>query len=377
MSTYALEAERSATEPTDKITVCHVLNSLENGGAQNLLLNLIESTAGSIDYCIAYHNESDNSIEDEFTTAGAHTVQLEHSFLFDPRATAHLNAVVERHDIDVLHGHLPYQQLLARWSGRHTGVPVVGTHHNLGYAPHPAILSMEKLTRRLEDRTVGVTESVRQSHESTVFDGARQWDVVYNGIDVEAFRHRVESYDSGQQSGTTFLNVGRYLPSKAQRRLIDAMEPVVDRHPDAELYVVGWGQLETELRDAVRRKGLEDNVEITGYTDEPEKYYAKADVYATSAPAEGHPMTIIEAMASGVPILSQNYNGAEEVILDGETGVLTPVDDQEAFVEAMLELYDESRREALGAGAYERAVNMFDVEQTASNYAAIYTDLHA
>ncbi|WP_135854091.1 glycosyltransferase [Halorussus salinus] len=371
------------------IRVCHVLNALGDGGVQNLLLNMVERSESNVEHSISYLNELETSLEPAFRAKGVEVTDASPGGQFDPRAVGALARHVRKRDVDVLHAHLPWQQVVARLAGLVTDTAVVSTHHNLGDNSHPAVLAAERATRLLDAATAAVSETVAERHAGRWVGADDRWRVVHNGIDVPGFREEVRSRDgieAGQKRATpdggaesdssapTFLHVGRYIPGKSQRDLLHAMASVVEEAPGAHLYLVGWGDLEADLRAAADRLGIADNVSVTGYQSDVEDYYAAADAFVSSSLSEGFPITYIEAMAAELPVVSTAFGGAADIVADGETGFVVPTRDRAALADAMARLTDPEERAELGRAGYERAEELFDVARTEAEYREIYRE---
>ncbi|UPV76659.1 glycosyltransferase (plasmid) [Halorussus limi] len=417
--------------------MCHVLNALGDGGVQNLLLNMVERSESNVEHSISYLNELETSLEPAFRARGVRTTDASPGGQFDPRAIPALARHARENDVDVLHAHLPWQQVVARLASLATDAVVVSTHHNLGDNTHPAVATAERATRPLDAATVAVSEAVRDRHAGRWLPGEDGWRVVHNGIDVPGFREEVRSRrvdgevrdsasaaprdtdetvadggaderdsggdadertsdaderslsgneqnptgdernpadDAADEGGTTFLHVGRYIPGKSQIDLLHAMARVVEDHPDSHLYLVGWGDLEASLRDAADRLGVGANVSVTGYQSDVEAYYAMADAFVSSSLSEGFPITYIEAMAAELPVVSTAFGGAADIVADSETGFVVPTRDREGLAEAMLALESPETRREMGRAGYERAADLFDVGRTAAEYRRIYRE---
>ncbi|WP_128478752.1 glycosyltransferase [Halorussus pelagicus] len=358
-----------------ELRVCHVVPALGDGGVQNLLLNMVEHAESNVKHAVSYVKELETSLEPAFEAKGVPTAKVGRARTFDPRAAATLARYVRANDVDVLHAHLPWQQVVARLAGLATDAAVVSTHHNLGDNSHPAVLAAERATRLLDAATVAVSEAVAERYAGRWPPGGDRWRVVHNGIDVREFREAVRSRDPDEKtSKTTYLHVGRYIPGKAQRDLLGAMASVVERHPDSHLYLVGWGDLEETLRETADRLGIAANVSVTGYQSDVEDYYARADAFVSSSLSEGFPITYIESMAAELPIVSTAFGGAADIVADGETGFVVPTRDRAALAEAMTTLQDAETRHQMGRAGYERAEELFDVARTEAAYGEIYRE---
>ncbi len=367
--------------------VCYLINQLAPGGAPTLLLDIVTHTDAdaAIDYTICFI-EGDDTLAADFETAGARVVDFGAEFKFDPRALWRLARFFRREEFDVLHAHLPYSQTLGRMFGRLGGIEVlVSTQHSVPENYHPITGALERATRPLDTKTVAISEGVERAFTESFHQyepGQRgQWCTIYNGVDVTGFNAQVKAANAGLESRyglgdePVFLNVGRYVPAKAQHDLIAAMDRVVRDCSDAQLFIVGWGALEDELTAAIDDYGLSANVTLTGRVPPADihAYYALADVFVSSSVIEGLPIATLEAMASELPIVATDIPGMRGVIEDGITGLLVPSNDPERLAAAMIRAT--TTEIPLGANGYERAAATFDIRKTASSHVQLYREL--
>lgn len=150
---------------------------------------------------------------------------------------------------------------------------------------------------------------------------------------------------------------GRLSPEKGFRRLVRAFEPVARTHPDWRLHIYGHGDEQAALERLVTEKGLTGHVELKGYTRDFRSVLRHASIYAMSSHEEGFPMTLIEALSTGVPPVSFDCpRGPGEIIDDGKNGRLVPDGDVPGLTSALLDLVeDRELRRRLGARALEDA----------------------
>lgn len=372
------------------MNVCFLINQLAPGGAPTLLLDIVRHTddAAGIEYTVCFV-EGDDTLAPDFEAAGARVVDFGAAFKFDPRAIARLARFFRREEFDVLHAHLPYSQTLGRVSGRLGGVDrIVTTQHSLPEHYHPITRTLERLTRPLDAKTIAISEGVERAFTGTAHqyepghDG--QWCTIYNGIDVAGFNERATNADiaalkarHGVGDGPVFVNVGRYVPAKAQHDLIVAMGRVVEEYPDARLFVVGWGPLEDTLRKTAAERGLAANVTLTGRVppDDIHEYYVLADTFVTSSTLEGLGIAGLEAMAAELPVVATDVPGLREIVVDGTTGLLVPPSAPDRLAAGMVRAA--TTDEPYGANGYERAAAMFDIRTTAAASVALYREICA
>ncbi len=144
----------------------------------------------------------------------------------------------------------------------------------------------------------------------------------------------------------TFVNVGRFSFQKGQDILLDAFAELVKRRPQARLKIVGHGSGEKDLRNQVRRLGLEAQVSIEQYPVNPQPALAASDVYVSSSRWEGWSLAICEALRFGLPVISTDCEfGPSDILIDERLGRLVAANGGAPLVDAMMYYCDNLDRE--------------------------------
>ncbi|WP_277542847.1 glycosyltransferase [Haloarcula laminariae] len=363
----------------NRLNVFQLITALQYGGAENMVADLVE-TVDDAAFTVGYMEAKDDLVE-RLVDAGATVESFDEGFRFDPRAFARLRRFLRAESFDVVHAHLPYAQTVGRLAAVGSGVDgVVSTQHNVADTWHPVTRATERATRPLDSVTVAVSNGVERSFTGSSHAPNRlgdDWCTIYNGIDVDGFGQRVDDVDAAavreefdlDPETLTLLNVGRYVPVKRQR---EAIRAVAQAPFDAQLLVVGDGPLKADLRAAAAELGVSDRVHVTGRVADIEPFYAVGDVFLAPSRAEGHPITLLEAMAAGLPVVATDIPGISEVVVDGGTGRLYEPGDIEALLAALARLRDPSLRREYGTAGRERARETFSVERMAASYGELY-----
>jgi glycosyltransferase involved in cell wall biosynthesis len=174
---------------------------------------------------------------------------------------------------------------------------------------------------------------------------------------------------------TVLTHVGRFAPPKNHALLIEAFAQV---RSDAPLYLllVGGGELENAVREQVAALGLQERVRFLGVRADVADILRASDVFVLSSRWEGNPMSVMEAMAAGLPVVSTAVGGVPELVREGVTGLLVPSEDAGALARALQALVDDpARRQAMGAAARQHAVAHFDIRHTVRMYEELYESL--
>ena len=174
------------------------------------------------------------------------------------------------------------------------------------------------------------------------------------------------------------LFVGRFVPAKNLTLLIEAFDEVVDNHPDAELVLVGDGPRRNQIERAVNRRDLHSHVDFRGYVanENLPQLYRSASGFVLSSKTERYPITLLEAMSCGVPVVGPEIGAIPEIIDDGENGLLYPPDSTERLESAISKiLSDEELRHFYSQNARNKATEKFDWKRQRDQLIRVYKSL--
>jgi glycosyltransferase involved in cell wall biosynthesis len=167
--------------------------------------------------------------------------------------------------------------------------------------------------------------------------------------------------------------VARLVWFKGLDTLIAAMALLPPEAVGVRLLIVGAGPLRDELAAQAATAGLADRVTFAGERGDVPDILAAADVFVLSSVSEGMPISILEAMASGLPTVATDVGGVRELVADGETGFVVPARDARAFAQPLARLCgDEGLRRRLGEAAQSRATAQFGGAAMAERTEAVY-----
>ncbi len=227
-------------------------------------------------------------------------------------------------------------------------------------------------SRRASEEMVGIGLDASRVH------------LIPNGLDTEAFAPpSVESRAQARlklqlDDSPLVLTVCQMRPEKCLPLLLDAWVRVRRRIPEARLAIVGDGNEMSKLREQAERLNLDSSLLLPGRSSDPRPWYQAADLYVLSSVNEGLSNSLMEALSSGLPVVSTRVSGSEDIVEAADTGLLVPVNDEAAMGEAIFELLDDPERaKACGIRASEYATSHFRLESVAEKVAKLYSDLQA
>jgi glycosyltransferase involved in cell wall biosynthesis len=175
-----------------------------------------------------------------------------------------------------------------------------------------------------------------------------------------------------------FVCVARFAAQKNHALLISAFSKGPAANPKAHLVLAGQGVLRAALEMRVNDLGLTNRVYFLGLRCDIPDVLGAADIFALSSNYEGNPLSVIEAMAAGLPVVSTAVGGVPELVQNGKEGFIVPPGRVDEFSEAMMTLLNDSGlRRAMGAAAAARARENFDVSAMVRAYEELYDQMPA
>jgi glycosyltransferase involved in cell wall biosynthesis len=286
------------------------------------------------------------------------------------RAFRALLALFRAERPDLVHAHMPISGFLARLAARIAGVPRVAytCHGFLFNQPGPLVRRaasyvMEWLGGRCTDIYLTVsTEEAADARRLGLHGGAQ---AIGNGRDPARFRpdpdqrRRVRAELATAEERIVVIAVSRLVRHKGYPELLAAMREV-----DADLWVVGErlpSDHGEDLEPYFAESGLGQNLRRLGYRDDVPALLAAADIFALPSHFEGLPMSVIEAMLTGLPVVATDIRGPREQVADGETGLLVPPREIGPLTRALRRLADDATlRHRMGEAGRVRALSLYD-----------------
>ena len=352
--------------------------SLSPGGTERLVIEICRRLQPSVDSTVCCLDGA-GEWASELKKAGVPVFALEREPGFHPSLAVRVARLIRRHQIDVLHCHhySPFVYgVLAR--ALQPRVRLVFTEHGrLSNGPPSAKRRwVNPLLARLPGQVFAVSADLKRHMVAEGFPPDRV-QVLYNGIEVGELPRPEERLRARDVLGIphdayVIGTVGRLDPVKNLPALIDAHAAVRRHAPDARLIIVGSGPTQPELERRAAEQGIAGSVYFTGYRSDVRAVMAAFDTYVNCSTYEGVSLTILEAMATGLPVVATRVGGNPEVVVDGETGTLVPIDSPALTDELISLAGNPVRRRAMGDAGRRRVVRDFAIERMVEQYARVY-----
>jgi len=340
-----------------------VVTLAEVGGAQTYVMRLVPALTDRFDVVVAAWGPG--PLRGAVEAAGAHYVPLEHvrrpvSPVQDLLGVLELVRLCRSFRPDIVHTNSSKAGVLGRLAAALTGVPVrVFTVHGWAFAQHHGLASrlylwLDRLVRPLTTAFVCVSEQTRAEGIAAATCTADRTVVIPSAADVDGTPRAALAGDPPR-----VVSVGRFKEPKDFVTLVHALARC---GAPFEAVVAGDGPDRPAIEAAIRESGIDERIALLGERDDIPELLAAADVFVLSSRSEGMPMSVLEAMAAGLPVVASAVGGVPELVENGVTGHLVPAGDVAALASALNDvLGDAARRRSLGDAGRQRAAEHFDL----------------
>ena len=357
-----------------KIKVFHILHDLTTGGAEKLVVDMcLFSNKDEIEASIISLFPANGSIFETLASEnGINVIYLNKKLGFDLSIIFDLYRLVKLHKPDVVHTHsyvFPYVLPALIMNGVKARVHTV---HNIASKEFSyAIRKIMKIAYKFFNVTpVAISDYIKKSIAIEYGIKSDKIPCVYNGIDTNNF-----SKNPKQSSDIVkFIHIGRFSGQKNHHLLVDAFFEASKQNSNISLTLVGDGELKQEILKKINDLGLNRKILLRGIRKDIDSELNSADVFILSSDWEGLPLSILEAMACGLPIISTRAGGAADIVKP-DNGILVDIGDKEGIENAILMLARNKKlRESMGKKSLVFSKD-YDIRNTCINYISLYQKL--
>lgn len=329
-----------------KTRILFVVNGLAIGGGELKLVELIHELISQYDnrfHPVVCSVGQGGPLEKTFNEMDVRTIVLQKSGKYDISQIWKLIRLMKEEKIQIVHTTLFYADVLGTMAAAFSGIkPVVsweavtqpyGLKHLLAY----------RLASKYFALSVAVSHAIQQKIVEQRKVPEHKTMTIQYGVDLNKYRPGVNSLLRRElklgKRCRIFGTTARLTEQKGHRYLISAIPSIVRMFPDVHFVFIGDGPLRGELEGLVRQQKMESCVTFLGYRTDVPVLLNSMDVFVLPSLYEGLPNVVLEAMASGKPVVATAVDGTPEAVIDGETGFLVPPKDPQALsraVQAML-----------------------------------------
>jgi glycosyltransferase involved in cell wall biosynthesis len=355
---------------SDPVRIAHVALQLETGGMERLLTEFARHADRRRFEPRFVSLGSRGPAADDIESAGCPVTALNGGPGIRPTLMFRLARLFRDQGIDIVHAHNTKPLLYAGPAARlaHVG-GVVYTRHGQRQGATRRQDLLFRLAARCADRVVCVSEdATRLCRRDGVDAGAVR--SIWNGIDRDRFGF------SGPVADAPAVFVGRLSPEKDVETLLRAAAIAVERRPSFRLRIAGAGPCAGGLSALADTLGLRGHVEFLGEVRDVPALLRGASLFVLSSVTEGLPLTVLEAMACGLPVVSTRVGGTPEAVVQGVSGLLVNPRDPGQLAHAMLQIHsDADLARRMGLAGRARVEEHFDVRTMVSRYESLYLDV--
>jgi glycosyltransferase involved in cell wall biosynthesis len=360
-----------------KTHICYLITRAEMGGSQTHVRDLLVGFRERFRLTLATGEEG-------YLTEEARRIGIQVRVLpslvqplrpaQDAEALAQVIGMLRDIKPDLIHCHTSKAGVLGRLAARITGVPAVFTAHTWSFAEGASKLwkivgtPSERLAASWTSKIITVSESNRSLALAKGIGDAKKIVTIYNGIADTPLRAQPD-----RLSTPRIVMVARFASQKNQAQLLEAVSSL---ETPFQLTFVGDGPTRPEVEAMARRLKARGNVEFLGVRKDTDRILADSSIFVLATNWEGFPITILEAMRTGLPVVATDVDGVREAVVDGETGFLVPKANTAALRERLQSLLGDAharvRMGSNGRRRYEAEYTVFTMlQRTESVYAAV------
>ena len=348
--------------------ILHVISSLGIGGAERLISDMLPQmkTAG-VDVSLLVYRRLYNAFEKNLEDVGVNIISLEAKNNLSPKIIFSLANVMK--GFDIIHVHLfpaLYQVAVAN----------VFCRKKLLFTEHSTTnrRRQSRFFRKIEGvvygqyiRLISVSVETQDSLKVWLNEESRRFSVISNGIDLNVYRLAKSKNDYPY----TLLMISRFGQEKDHKTLINALQWLCE---DVHVTFVGDGDTKTSCEELACKLGVAERCHFMGVQSNIPYWVSKADIGVLSTHWEGLPLTIIEMMAGGLPVIASDVDGVRQVV-DG-AGLMFPEGNDRALADMINQLITNPYyRKQIAERCFERA-SLYDIRQTVQSYIEIYQSVY-
>lgn len=354
----------------NRLNISMLLPSLDTGGAESMAYQL----ATSIDkekfklQFVCLSGSKGTAFEKEISKLGVRVIHLNKKQGLNIATFFKVWKVLNLHKPDVLHTHLGASLYVFPWVLVHN-VKLIHTIHNTPLKELPFLhrFLLKILYKTKKAVPVAISDTIKNQVSELYSIKHKEIPVVYNPVNIKKY---TLSSKRNSNDKITFVCVARLSEQKNHLMLLKSFFDVKDKIKNSVLLIAGEGELEDQLKREVKRLKLDDSVKFLGNVENVSQLLHSSDVFVLTSHYEGLPMTILEAMAAGLPVIATKVGGIPDIVKNN--GILVEKNDVAGFAKAMIKLgQNKTLQEKMGTIGYKMTQN-YDLSRVKGQYEDLY-----
>jgi L-malate glycosyltransferase len=360
------------------VRVCHLISGDLWAGAEVMTFHLLKHLRSFPELELTVILLNEGQLAKELRSVGLPVQVVDerrHSF---PQIANAIRKILAPHPPDILHSHRYKENILASLTGRfYPGVSLISTQHGLPEIFNQPVSWTGRIASKADffalsryfRKVVAVSGNIRTYFVNDLGFCAGRVAVIHNGIEMPP-------PICSKAAGAPFVigSSGRLFPVKDYPLMVRIAQELSPKR-GISFVLAGDGPERVALEKAIDECGLAGRFALKGHLEDMDSFYRGLDLYLNTSVHEGIPMTILEAMACGLPVIAPQVGGIGEIIEDGVEGFLVSNRDPKAFAEKCLLLQDAELRQRMGQAARAKVERGFSAEHMTRKYYQLYREL--
>ncbi len=360
------------------MTIVHICSGDLWAGAEQMIYALLAGLRQQQRHNLLVILMTHGTLSRKLTEIGVENYVIDESIYSLPRIIGRAYQLLRKRNVELIHAHRHKENVVGGILGKLLGVrALMSTVHGLPEPTSDKVGCMPRLKEELNRYVlrnwyscmVAVSFDLeRQLREIGKFDGCNIA-VVHNGVSSTVSLIHERSAEQKLQIGTA----GRLVEVKDFNLFIDVAAGVLQEVSNVRFRILGDGPLKQRLTEQVRELGLLDTIVFEGYREDAHAFYDEIDIYLNTSIHEGLPLSILEAMAKGRPVVAPMVGGIPEIIVNGQDGFLIKSRDRKEFAaKCLLLVRDRQLMDAMGKNAQRKIQDKFSSARMVQAYGELY-----
>lgn len=360
------------------MNILHVVLSLETGGLERVVLDLIHNSSSNLTSYLCCLDEVGGH-RDELHSIGIDYWELENYGINKVETFKKIKKIVIGNKIDIIHTHNPSPHFYGALVGFICGIPVVHTKHGRNYPSNKWLVYKNYILSFFSYKVVCVSSDVANVALDIERVSVAKVVTILNGIDTYKYSNpksiaNLKALGVKEDSFVIGI-VARLSVEKDHNTLLDALSLIVSKTPKIRLLIVGDGPLRYVLEKRVDELKLGRHCCFLGNRSDVPELLSAINLFVLSSTTEGVSLTLLEAMSASLPIVCTDVGGNREVVVDSITGIIVPPQDPQAFADAVIELIkNPAQLTQMGKEGKKRVESFFSVSRAAREYEKLYCE---
>jgi glycosyltransferase involved in cell wall biosynthesis len=367
-----------------RIKILYLIPGLKTGGAEMVLYELVKNLGKDRFESVIVSIIPIAEIGEKIKKLGVPVLSLNAKFKFNPLIFFRFLSILRKEKPQILHSFLFHAIFLGRIARKVCKVPIIISSIHSEYIGGFLRNRILEFTSRLDNVVIIVSQKAKEKMVEAKAISARKTIVIYNGIDINRFkfqdkekREKVRKALNLKESDKVLISVGRLFRAKGYPYLIEAIKILKKQYPDIVLLVLGKGRKRIELEKQIRGYNLTQNIFLLGRKENVPYYLNASDIFVMSSLWEGLPLSLLEAMVCGLPVVATNVGGIPEIVDEGHSGFLVESKNSLALAKKISYVLNSSPeiRRKMGEVGRKIVEEKFSLDKMVKNYESLYEKL--